>query len=159
MRESQSLSPGLFPKRSPSALWREVEGNAVLFHEETGRAFALSSTATRIWKLCDGSRSLDDISSTLAGLHGGDSEDLAGQVKKLASGLCQAGFLELADAPTPVAMKPAPAEKGPHERWRPPVAEEIVFAACECGQGAGVGLCRAVECNIMGQPQQSTSTF
>ncbi len=46
------------PVRTPTALWRVLDGCAVIFHEETGRAFALNETATRIWEMCDGSRSV-----------------------------------------------------------------------------------------------------
>ena len=43
--ERHEVSAEAFPRRSERVLWREVDGDAVLFREDDGRAFALNGTA------------------------------------------------------------------------------------------------------------------
>ena len=50
-----------YPKRSDKILWREADDCVVLFHEDDGRAFGLNEIGSAIWKLSDGSRSIEQI--------------------------------------------------------------------------------------------------
>lgn len=139
-----------FPRRSPRILWREVEGSVILFHEETGRAFALNEAAARVWKLCDGTRSLEDLSSALGG---------SGKVAPMIERLAETDCVELvtggeSGGPTDVAAEdsgPQPAGRGSQPcgpapgTWSAPVVEEIVFAACDCS-GAARGVMKISLC-------------
>ena len=144
-----------FPRRSTTALWREVDGCAVLFHEETGRAFALNGTATRLWAACDGRRSIADIASALAGSCNVDRGDVLGSARELFSDLVAAGFAEMTSVPGD-AGDDVPREPD-LEGWEEPRAEEIVFAACDCG--GGIGVVRNSQCTLLGLLQTTVSGF
>ncbi len=172
------MSPGgaaperVFPRRSDASLWREVEGSAVLFHEESGRAFALNETATRIWAACDGTRSLAEMSGLL-------DKEAAAQAGRIVADLAAAGFIELLPRPKNGARRAkraagegssgqetagtalpfstlysqsAPALRASREA---PHAEEIVFTLCDCA--TGIGLVRNAQCALLLIPQQSMS--
>ena len=135
------------PKRSPKILWREVDGCAVLFHEETGRAFALNETASRIWKMCGGDVSAEDMSSRLGGPRG--------EVEELVEELVGNGCVEM--APVPETRPDAPDSPArPPEKWSAPIVEEIVFAACDCSVG-GKGVIRKGQC--VDVPRKSVSVL
>lgn len=46
-------------------LWREEEGNTVLFDEENGEPYLLNETGTRIWELCNEEVTVAEILSLL----------------------------------------------------------------------------------------------
>jgi hypothetical protein len=46
--------------------FEELDGEAVVYDRGGKRAIYLNETATVIWKLCDGERSVDDIATLLA---------------------------------------------------------------------------------------------
>jgi len=135
------------PKRSPKILWREVDGSAVLFHEDTGRAFALNETASRIWKMCDGDVSAEDMSSRL----GGPREEVEGLIEKLV----EDGCVELAGPPE-ASPGPPDAPACSPDAWCVPSVEEIVFAACDCTVG-GKGVIKKAECVTV--PRKSVSVI
>jgi len=137
------------PVRTASALWRVIDGCAVIFHEETGRAFVLNESATRIWKMCDGGVTFGQIAESH---RGGEAADAAREserdpVELFFSQLADEGFIVMEEstpnAPSPSVVSPAPAGELP-----PPVAEEIRFAACDCTGGA-YGNLRNLECLLV----------
>ncbi len=132
--ERHMVSAEVFPRRSERVLWREVDGDAVLFREDNGRAFALNETAARVWKLCDGTLSVRQLAARLGETYG--MEGALEVVTGLVENLSRDGCVELADtqrrAPGPETDGTAPP---PPEAWREPVMEEIVFAKCDCSAG------------------------
>ncbi|MHC5056849.1 MAG: PqqD family protein [Planctomycetota bacterium] len=145
------------PVRTPAALWRVLDGCAVIFHEETGRAFALNGTATRIWEMCDGGVTLGALVDSLAGASADEREAPRESVERLLKQLADEGFVEMKEAveegrtPSPVEELPAEGAEG---EWTPPVAEEIRFAACDC-TGAAYGNLRNLECLLVSPGQSS----
>lgn len=138
-----SVQARAFPRRSAAILWREVDGEAVLFHEGNGRAFALNETAARVWKMCDGTLSMRDLAERLGGPDGSGVDEMRDAVAGLVAKLAEEGCVEMAASPgaagRPDAEEPSP---GP---WRAPSVEEIVFAACDCS-GSPKGVMRNAEC-------------
>jgi len=143
------------PVRAPAALWRVIDGCAVIFHEETGRAFVLNETATRIWEMCDGDVTLGQIAQShcggeAAGAEGGPARET---VEHFFGQLVEEGFIAMReparDVPSPSISSPAPAGE-----WHPPVAEEIRFAACDC-TGDAFGSLRNLECLLISPGQAS----
>lgn len=49
------------PKRSDTILVQEVDGTTVLLSVEDGEYYALDDIGSRVWELCDGSRSVSTI--------------------------------------------------------------------------------------------------
>ena len=103
----------MFPRRSPKILWREADGNVVLFHEDNGRAFALNETATVIWKLCDGTRSTADIASQLAASFGLDAAVAREAMAELVGELSEEGCVETASRAAGEAGGPPPGRERP----------------------------------------------
>ena len=149
-----TIPEGAFPRRSPRILWREVEGSIVLFHEDNGRAFALNETAARVWKLCDGTRPMDELSSQLRHATGEAPHEA---VAALIDELAENGCVEMAGPPgQEAAVEPKTSEgpAPPPETWKVPVVEEIIFAACDC-TGAGKGVMRNATCISIPRQQAS----
>ena len=71
----------------------ELDGEGVLYSEETGGLHVLNPTATLIWTCFDGSGTIDDIVGELAGAFGTDREVVAGDVMELVRELGSSGVL------------------------------------------------------------------
>lgn len=153
---------GAYPKRSPKVLWREVEGDVILFHEDDGRAFALNASAGRVWKMCHGASSVRDIAARAGSPVDGGSATVA----KLIGELSSHGFIETLDSPARDAADDSPSPDAPSfanateggvlrssagakedAPQAAPEMVEIVFAACDCkGAGGGRGVVRNAAC-------------
>ena len=59
------IRPVVFPKRREGIACQVVNGEAVLLDIERGEYFSLNSVGTRIWELCDGTRSVTEIVSVI----------------------------------------------------------------------------------------------
>jgi hypothetical protein len=54
------------PKQTTGYFIEDLDGEALLFRPGTQRAMHLNETAALIWRLCDGTRSVEDITALLA---------------------------------------------------------------------------------------------
>jgi hypothetical protein len=143
---------GAYPKRSPKVLWREVELDVILFHEEDGRAYALNASAGRVWKMCHGASSVQEIAARAGSpVDGGKSATVA----KLIGELSSHGFIEMLDSPAAEAADDSPS---PSSAWAAPEMVEIVFAACDCTGGGGRGVVRNAGC-VGGTKHTAQSTI
>jgi len=139
--------------RAQRSLWRGIEdGSIVVFDERTGRAFALNPAAARVWCLCDGTRTADEIVARAGGDASGVSAAAAPAVAALLDRWRELGLV-VESAERAARPDAPPPEVGPQAE---PVCEEIVFGACDCGGGAR-GLVRSYECDALGQPQTAVS--
>ena len=57
---------GIIPVRDPEIVTDTLEGELVLYHPQRTTAIYLNQTASLIWGLCDGHRSLAEIVELLA---------------------------------------------------------------------------------------------
>jgi len=55
-----------FPVRRPVP-WRTLDTEALVVDVKSGLLYPLNSVGARIWELCDGARSVDEIVSVVAG--------------------------------------------------------------------------------------------
>jgi pyrroloquinoline quinone biosynthesis protein D len=55
------MTPTSVPKQAFGFFVEEMEGENLLYRLGTHKAIHLNETATLIWKLCDGSRTVQDI--------------------------------------------------------------------------------------------------
>ena len=55
-----------FPRRRPGVLVQEAQGQTVLLRPEDGGYYAIADVGARIWELCDGERSLEQIAAVVA---------------------------------------------------------------------------------------------
>jgi hypothetical protein len=63
----RAADPAACPKRREGVAAQVADGEAVLLDIESGEYFSLNSVGSRIWELCDGTRSTAEIVSILCG--------------------------------------------------------------------------------------------
>jgi len=61
----QARKPTVFPKRREGIAAQVADGEAVLLDIESGEYFSLNPVGSRIWELCDGTRSTAEIVSVI----------------------------------------------------------------------------------------------
>jgi hypothetical protein len=59
--------PAAYPKRREGVAAQVADGEAVLLDIESGEYFSLNPVGSRIWELCDGTRSTTEIVSVICG--------------------------------------------------------------------------------------------
>jgi hypothetical protein len=74
------------------------DGECLLYSAVRDQASVLNRTSTEIWQLCDGARTIGDITRTLAGRYGVDEGLLLGDVAAAVSMLCERGLVEVTGA-------------------------------------------------------------
>jgi Coenzyme PQQ synthesis protein D (PqqD) len=91
------MSDGLRPKRALDARVRMVRGVPhVAVGEET---FQLNETGALVWQLCDGSRTVEEISAAIADDYDEDPERICADVGELVVELVAARLLHAEEAP------------------------------------------------------------
>jgi PqqD family protein of HPr-rel-A system len=71
----------------------ELDGEAVIYDEETSDLHHLNPTATIVFGLCDGSATIADISTDISEAFGVPVEEVRGQVRTLIRQLRRANLL------------------------------------------------------------------
>ena len=61
------MTPGQVPKQAFGFFVEEMDGENLLYRLGAHKAIHLNESATVIWKLCDGSRTIQDIINVLKG--------------------------------------------------------------------------------------------
>lgn len=59
------LSPQEYLAWNDNTIWNEVEGHVVIMNNETGMSFDFPEELGESWKLCDGTKSVKEIFTTL----------------------------------------------------------------------------------------------
>ena len=81
------------PCRRERVLVERVDDETVLLDLDSGSYFALNDVGARIWELCDGDRSVDDIVSTITAEYDVDTETARRDVVELLSMLAEEQLL------------------------------------------------------------------
>lgn len=79
------------PPESVRAL--EVDGDISLYDRSSQRALMLNGTASAIWRLADGERTLDEVIAELASSYHADAGAIRTDVERTVRDLVDAGFL------------------------------------------------------------------
>jgi pyrroloquinoline quinone biosynthesis protein D len=87
------MTPQTVPKQAFGFFVEEMEGENLLYRLGGHNAIHLNDTATVIWKLCDGSRTVDDISGLLAKEYPGSETSVAADVREVIELLVGEGAL------------------------------------------------------------------
>ena len=82
---------------SPSALYREVQGEAVLLQLDNGEYFGLDEVATRIWQLLDANSDLDAVRDALVNEYDVAEDRAANDLSHLVDELISKHLLEVDD--------------------------------------------------------------
>lgn len=83
------------PHIPSNILWREEEGNTVLFDEENGEPYLLNETGTRIWELCNEEVPIGEILSLLPLEFQGEAADIREEALQMIHELVDRKLLEL----------------------------------------------------------------
>jgi hypothetical protein len=71
----------------------EIKGDISLFDAERNQVVVLNSTASDVWRLCDGEHSLDEIVALLASAYRTTPETIRDNVTSTIEQLVEEGFL------------------------------------------------------------------
>ncbi|GIU91959.1 MAG: hypothetical protein KatS3mg011_0865 [Acidimicrobiia bacterium] len=78
----------------PHILEEEVDDDLVLYDPSRESVTVLNTTAADIWRLCDGSLTLDEVVERLAAAYGTSAEQIRGDVARTVGRLVEEGLLE-----------------------------------------------------------------
>jgi pyrroloquinoline quinone biosynthesis protein D len=87
------MTPQTVPKQAFGFFVEEMEGENLLYRLGGHKAIHLNDTATVIWKLCDGSRTIEDIIRLLAKEYPGSETAVAADVREAIELLVSEGAL------------------------------------------------------------------
>lgn len=96
--EEPTVERTVRPKRRDSVLEGRVRDEMVLLSPGSKQAFSLNQSSRAIWELCDGNRTVDEISQTLQERYAQAEGDLSGDINTALSKLKEVGMLELQEA-------------------------------------------------------------
>jgi pyrroloquinoline quinone biosynthesis protein D len=80
-------------KHSSNYIWEEMDGQVLLYRVGAHKAVHLNDSAALIWKLCDGSRTLNDVIGVLSDTYPDMREAIAADVRSGARMLLTEGAL------------------------------------------------------------------
>jgi len=87
------MTPQTVPKQAFGFFVEEMEGENLLYRLGGHKAIHLNDTATVIWKLCDGSRTVEDIIGLLTKEYPGSETAVAADVREAIGLLVSEGAL------------------------------------------------------------------
>jgi hypothetical protein len=73
----------------------EIDGDISLYHPRTEQVVVLNGTASDVWRLCDGERSVEEVAALLASSYGlADAEGIIPEVSNTISQFAESGLFE-----------------------------------------------------------------
>lgn len=76
-------TPQSVPSPDPGFVLEELDEELLLFHPQNNRILELNATAALVWQLCDGSRTVAQISKLLADAYPQDAGTIAQDVQRI----------------------------------------------------------------------------
>lgn len=86
--------PATKPKARDDLALVELDGEAVVYAEESGAVHHLNPTATVVFALCDGTATVEEIVRDLSGAFGVDAAQIEPEVRQLLREFRELGLLE-----------------------------------------------------------------
>ena len=90
-------SPDRYPRRR-QVPWRTLDTEALVVDVSGGTLYPLNSVAARIWELCDGARSLDDIVRAVASEFDAEEDVIRRDTERFIDDLTAARLVEITTA-------------------------------------------------------------
>lgn len=81
------------PAPAPGYVLEELDGELLLFEPQSGRIVQTNATAALVWGLCDGRRTLAEITALLAAAYPAQAVEVAADVPRVAAELLELGVL------------------------------------------------------------------
>ncbi len=85
----------LVPRQQHGHFLEEIDGENLLYGSVAKKAFHLNESASAVWKLCDGTRTIQEIVDLLAQAYHGDPSVIRGDVMQTIDQLVREGVLAL----------------------------------------------------------------
>ncbi|HEX5760474.1 MAG TPA: pyrroloquinoline quinone biosynthesis peptide chaperone PqqD [Thermoanaerobaculia bacterium] len=93
------MDPRTRLERNERVLTQQVAGTRVLLDPDSGRYYALDEISGRVWDLCDGSRDIGDIVTTLQDEYEAEPETVEHDVRRFLADMLAERLLAVAAAP------------------------------------------------------------
>lgn len=81
------------PRRRPQIAWVQLDGEAVLYDEESGDVHVLNPTGAIVWECLDGSITVAEVVGDLEAAYGDTTGTIRRDVMQLVTTLADAGLL------------------------------------------------------------------
>ena len=85
------------PKLRDDLIFREIEEDFVVYDPVTDQTTLLNISAAAVLDLCDGARTLDDITTEIGRLFQSEREAVGQEVERVLQGMASRGLLERAN--------------------------------------------------------------
>lgn len=89
-----TIRPGTIGPPPPHIIETEVRGDISLYDAKNERVLVLNSTASDVWRLCDGEQTFREIVALLAKAYRVPSEAIRDDVRRTIRHLIDEGFLD-----------------------------------------------------------------
>ncbi len=91
--EAPSTARGPAPVRSSAVTLEPVGQEAILHDRERGRVHVVNASAARLWELCDGRATLDEIVAAFAAFYGARPDAVRADVEEALAGFRELGVV------------------------------------------------------------------
>lgn len=82
------------PRRRTDVVLQDVGGEAILIDPRTDEAHVLNGSAARLWELCDGERSLDELAAEFGAIYDLTAADVIDDVREVVDELIRLDLVE-----------------------------------------------------------------
>jgi hypothetical protein len=82
----------------PGVTCLEIDGRIVALPPAGPEVIFFNDTASAVWRLADGTRTLDELLAELANMYGTDDETIADDVHRILADFVQAGLMPPGDS-------------------------------------------------------------
>jgi Coenzyme PQQ synthesis protein D (PqqD) len=93
------MASNRIPQAHGRFLLEEMDGESFAYRPPAGQGIYLNETATVIWKLCDGTRSVQQIVELLVDTYPGAADEVLVDVSDTIDNLMRIGALKMVDSP------------------------------------------------------------
>jgi Coenzyme PQQ synthesis protein D (PqqD) len=94
------------PQHRGRYLFEEMDGEGLVYRAAAKQGIYLSETATVVWKLCDGTRTVDEIIDFFVATYPDAADAVRTDVSETIDELIRAGALKFTEPQTPPAPPP-----------------------------------------------------
>ncbi|HUS63498.1 MAG TPA: PqqD family protein [Kofleriaceae bacterium] len=98
MSSADALSGSAVPERARSMAWQTIDGETVLLDIDGRELMGINDSAARIWALCDGTHTVDEIARAVAAEFAVDPAVAAADTRAFIDTLAKRGALTLSGA-------------------------------------------------------------
>ncbi len=89
------MTPDSIPQPNGQFQIQQIDGETLLYHLGQTKTVYLNQSATLIWQLCDGERSIDDIVTALTQQYPEQAQNIATDVSEALTQFIDEGAIEL----------------------------------------------------------------